>query len=227
MTKVKIKIFKAVDKPDLTKQIFLQHENRLARSNIKITSLSKEYLSSSDTILICAIDISNNEILGSIRIQFHNNINPLPLEAGIKTFDPTISTYIANLAKNHTVVESCGLWCVKGKVVRNLSIAFRLYTLSIALCRYLKIEYCLGFVPKHTLNSCIKAGFQFCEAYPEAFQYPSKKFSSYVLESHPLENNKLEKNTQVYSDSFNEDPNFTEIVNIDNTDYIIQHEILL
>lgn len=225
MIPIKIKVFKAIDNPDLTYQVFLKHEYRLAQSNIKLTSLSSEYSTDRDTILICAIDTSKNDILGSIRLQFHNNVNPLPLALGLKELDSTITSYIANIAKNCTVVESCGLWCVRGGDVKNLDLALRLDSLSIALCRYLKIEYCLGLVPKHTLKNCLKAGFQFCSSYPEPFKYPSKKFNSYILRSYPLNPQTLEASTREYSDRFNQNPNFTESLKVNDKGYLIQHEI--
>jgi len=222
---IKIKVFKAIDEPALTRQIFLKHKHRLAEYNVEVTSVSSEYENDPDTILICAINTLNNEILGSVRIQFHNNVNPLPLVTGLKELDSTITNYIESIAKDCTIAESCGVWCVKAEDVKNLNLSLRLYTLSIALCRYLQIEHCLALVPKHTLRNCLQAGFQFCTSYPEPFHYPSKRFDSYVLRAYPLNHQELKMSTREYSDSFNHKPNFTESLKTNNKTYLIQHEI--
>lgn len=228
MHKVIIKIFSPIDLPELAQDVFDAHLKRLRELDVVISSASNSWLYSPESICICAIDEPTNLILGAVRLQKYNKDKCLPMQDAISPFDSSINIYIDDLSQNGTVAEGCGLWCIKGtSVTREIQLPQKLYALSIAISKYLKIQYCVAIIPKYTMKAAINAGYQKCPSFPSPFAYPTNRFETYVIESNTAECKSPDSDVLNYMLKIHENPNFTEDLEAEGTTYCIKHEYCL
>lgn len=181
MIKIKIKVFRAVDEPDLCQQYLVGHREVLEVYGIsKITSNNDDWMLNPKVYVITAESTTDQELLCGIRVIKAGGTQSLPVESAIGKMDP----YIYELVKAHEINgagELCGLW--NSRKVAGKGLSFLLTRMGISILNQLGINTMFGICAELTLPMFKGVGFEIEESLGNkgTFYYPRADLLAYAL----------------------------------------------
>ncbi|MFT5513850.1 MAG: hypothetical protein ACI8SE_002261 [Bacteroidia bacterium] len=178
-TTFEIRSFRAVDHPDLCEEYVKGHVNVL--KDYGVTSVkSSDPTWTRNPYAYCIVAMRDNVMLGGIRIHKADGEHLLPMEVGVSSIDPTVSTEI----DNHTSSgcgEQCGLW--NSKTIRGYGISWILVNASIAFLPQLGVQKLYGLASDYSMFLFSPAGFEIQKQFGNKgdFNYPTEKYIARVV----------------------------------------------
>ncbi|MBI3521155.1 MAG: Rv1355c family protein [Bacteroidetes bacterium] len=178
---IKIKVFRAIDEPELCQQYLVGHREVLEVYGIsKITSNNDDWTLNPKVYVITAESISNKELLCGIRVIKVGGTQPLPVESAIGNLDKRIY----ELVKEHAIGgagELCGLW--NSRKVAGKGLSFLLTRMGISILNQLEINTMFGICAELTLPMFKGVGFEIEKTLGNngTFYYPRVDLLAYAL----------------------------------------------
>ena len=179
---IKIKVFRAVDEPELCQKYLKGHKEVLSiyYGITQITSDNPGWPDNPEVYVITAESASDHELLCGIRVNKVGGTQPLPVEVAIGKIDSRIHDLIKKYSKNGAG-ELCGLWNSRKVAGRGLS--FLLTRMGISILNQLEINTMFGICAELTLPMFKGVGFQIEESLGNrgAFHYPKSDLLAFSL----------------------------------------------
>ncbi|MGB0886760.1 MAG: GNAT family N-acetyltransferase [Vicingaceae bacterium] len=177
----KIFAFRAVDEPDLCNRYVKGHIKVLTDYGItNITSNNDTWIKNPYIYCIGLADVNNN-LLGGIRIQLADGINPLPVEEAIGYIDNNIYSMVDKYAIDGGVGELSGLWVDNS--LKGLGFGPHLVRASIASSNQLNFKTLIGICAGYSLKMFNQVGFMIDKSLGKKgdFPYPNEKYIAHVV----------------------------------------------
>lgn len=178
---IKIKVFRAIDAPDLCEQYLIGHREVLEVFGIsKITSNNDQWIKNPEVYVITAESQVTGELLCGIRVIKVGGTQPLPVETAIGKMD----SRIFDLVKAHSqkgAGELCGLW--NSRKVAGKGLSFLLTRMGISILNQLEINTMFGICAELTLPMFQNVGFEIDRSLGNngTFYYPRADLLAYAL----------------------------------------------
>lgn len=226
--KLKVFAYRAIDEPELCKEYLHGHKKVLIDHGIEnVTTNNDAWMNNPHVYCVVARELLTNELIGGVRIQIADGIQPLPVEVAIGEMDPTIHEKVDNYARNGGIGESCGLWISKS--VKGVGVSRYLMRASVASASQLNFGTMLGICAGYTLKLFGEIGFVIDRELGDKgnFPYPNEKYIAHVigiLNAITLETaNKTDKEVML---SFRKNPIQNRIEKNNNNISNIEYELL-
>jgi hypothetical protein len=187
---IKIKVYRAVDEPELCKQYLAGHRAVLEVYGIsKITSNNDNWICNPEVYVITAESIIDQELLCGIRVIKVGGTQALPVESAIGQLDPKIYELVKSNAETGAG-ELCGLW--NSRKVAGKGLSFLLTRMGISILNQLGINTMFGICAELTLPMFKGVGFEVEESLGNkgTFYYPREDLLAFALiikNTHTLE----------------------------------------
>lgn len=187
---IKIKVYRAVDEPELCKQYLAGHRSVLEVYGIsKITSNNDNWIYNPEVYVITAESIIDQELLCGIRVIKVGGTQDLPVESAIGRLDPKIHELVKSNSKTGAG-ELCGLW--NSRKVAGKGLSFLLTRMGISILNQLGINTMFGICAELTLPMFKGVGFEIEESLGNkgTFYYPREDLLAFALiikNTHTLE----------------------------------------
>jgi len=181
-SKYEIFAFRAVDEPDLCDKYIVGHIKVLTDFGVtNITSNNNTWRFNPHVYCLGLINPKTQELLGGIRIQLADGVNPLPVEDAIGYMDNTVYDMVKSYANNGGVGELSGLW-VDNKL-KGLGMGPYLVRASIASSNQLNFKTMTGICAKYSLQMFNNVGFVIDYSFGSngGFPYPNDKYITHVV----------------------------------------------
>jgi len=178
---IKIKIYRAVDEPELCRQYLIGHREVLEVYGIgKITSNNDEWVNNPKVYVISAESVITGELLCGIRVIKVGGTQPLPVETAIGRLDAGIFELIEKNSA-YGAGELCGLW--NSKKVAGKGLSYLLVRMGISVLNQLEINVMFGICAELTLPMFKGVGFEVEESLGDkgTFYYPKSDLLAYAL----------------------------------------------
>ncbi len=180
MLKVKFIAFHPVKNVELSERYLAGHKKVLQDYGItNITTNNRVWL---DMECVYAIVAENEEgeLVGGIRLQMADGVNPLPVEKAIGHMDARIHDVVKKYADNG-VGELCALW--NAKQVAGYGISVLLTMAGISIANQVKCSTLMGICGDYTLEMFQNVGFVVDNTLGIGgeFYYPKEDFIARVL----------------------------------------------
>jgi hypothetical protein len=179
---IKIKVFRAIDEPDLCAKYLKGHEEVLSiyYGIHKVTSNNPEWPDNPEVYVITAEAIDDGEILCGIRVNKVGGTQPLPVETAIGKIDPKIHDLIKSYGKKGAG-ELCGLW--NSRKVAGKGLSFLLTRMGISILNQLKVNTMFGICAELTLPMFKSVGFEIERSLGNhgEFHYPKADLLAFTL----------------------------------------------
>lgn len=180
MLKIRFKAFQPIFEPEMSERYILGHRNVLESYGItNITSNNRVWLEMRDVYAVVAID-ENDELVGGIRVQMADGVNPLPVEKAIGKMDARIHDVVKRYSENG-VGELSALW--NAKSVAGYGISVLLTRAGISITNQVKCGTLVGICGDYTLPMFKNVGFVIDNTLGinGEFYYPKEDFIARVL----------------------------------------------
>jgi hypothetical protein len=180
--KYRIFAFRAVDEPGLCMEYIDGHIKILTDFGVaNITSNNNTWINNPNIYCIGLMDDNTNELLGGIRIQLADGINPLPIEGAIGYMDSKIYDLVEHYAQNGGIGELSGLW-VDNKL-RGLGMGPYLVRASITSSNQLNFKTLTGICAKYSFQMFNNVGFVIDKSFGlnGGFPYPNEEYITHVV----------------------------------------------
>lgn len=178
----KIFAFRAVDEKELCNQYVAGHINVLTDYGItNITSNNDTWINNEHIYCIGLKEEKGGDLLGGIRIQLADGIEPLPVENAIGYLDNNIYSLVENYAINGKVGELSGLWV--NNRLKGLGFGPHLVRAAIASSNQLNFKTLIGICARYSLKMFNDVGFVIDESLGNQgnFHYPNKNYIAHVV----------------------------------------------
>lgn len=178
---IKIKIYRAIDEPELCRQYLVGHREVLEVYGItKITSNNDDWVSNPKVYVISAESTETNELLCGIRVIKVGGTQPLPVETAIGILDARIYDLVKNNSRDGAG-ELCGLW--NSRKVAGKGLSYLLVRMGISVLNQLEIHTMFGICAELTLPMFKAVGFEVEELLGNkgTFYYPKSDLLAYAL----------------------------------------------
>jgi len=174
--------YKAINELDTCLKFIEEHRNVLRDYNISnITTNTEEWMHNPNVYCVIAQDLSNNKIVGGLRIHISDGSSALPVELAIGRMDQRIHSVVENFRKNGGVAELCALW--NAKAIAGAGVSTLLVRAGIAVSNQLEIQTLMCICADYTLNMFQNAGFiaDHSLGLNGGFPYPNANYTARVL----------------------------------------------
>jgi hypothetical protein len=145
-----------------------------------ITSNNQSWFNNPHVYCYVAFD-KNKELVGGIRIQIANGLDPLPVEKAVGEMDGRIYDLIRHYAIEGGVGELCGLW--NSKSVKGVGISVVLVRAAISTINQLRFQTLAGICAGYSLQMFQNVGFVIDHRLGSNgdFQYPNENYIAHVV----------------------------------------------
>lgn len=183
--------FRAVDEPELCEQYIKGHIKILTDYGITNITSNNNAWTNNPNIYCLGLKNNKDELLGGIRIQLANGIQPLPIEDAIGYLDKSIYKIINYYAENGGIGELSGLWV--DNRLKGLGIGWYMVRAAIASSNQLGFKTMIGICGDVTLRMFNNVGFRTERKLGEngQFYYPNEELIAHavgILDAITLEN---------------------------------------
>jgi hypothetical protein len=179
---IKIKVFRAVDEPELCQRYLTGHREVLSiyYGITQITSDNPEWPNNPEVYVITAESAYDHELLCGIRVNKVGGTQPLPVEVAIGKLDPGIYDLVKEHAANGAG-ELCGLW--NSRKVAGQGLSFLLTRMGISILNQLEINTMFGICAELTLPMFEGVGFEIEKSLGNngSFNYPKSDLLAFSL----------------------------------------------
>lgn len=176
---LKFRAFRAVNEYETSRLYLNGHVKVLHDYGIQnITSSNASWMSNPN--VYCVIAELDGEIIGGIRVQIADGINPLPVELAVGDMDKRIYEKVKAFAKEGAG-ELCGLW--NAKKVAGMGVSMLLVRAGISIINQLNFKTLMGICGDYTLEMFNKVGFVIDKSLGNngEFVYPKSDLIARVL----------------------------------------------
>lgn len=176
-----IKAFRAVEESQLCELYLKGHTKVLNDFGIaNITSNNNLWINNPDIYCLMAQD-ETTEMMGGIRIQLANGVQPLPVEKAIGHMDSKIYDLVEHYALNGGIGELSGLWI--DNRLRGLGIGVYMVRAAIASADQLNFKTMTGICGDVTLNMFNNVGFKVEKSIGKngQFNYPNDELIAHLV----------------------------------------------
>jgi hypothetical protein len=178
--KLIFRAFKATENPELCEKYLEGHVQVLINYGItNITSNNKDWMKW-DTVYCVIAQTEDGRVVGGVRTQIADGINPLPVEKAIGRMDPTIHDIVKQYLEGG-VGELCALW--NAKEVAGMGLSIMLVRAGISTLNQIKCNTLMGICADYTLKMFRKVGFVVDTNLGDGgeFVYPNENYVARVL----------------------------------------------
>ncbi len=182
-----LRAFRAIDEEDSCYEFADGHRKVLEGFNLgNISTNNVSWAYNPNVYVIMAHERATGDLLGGIRIQIADGINPLPVEDAVAHFDPNIHEMVSHYGISGGTSELCGLWNSRTKAP-NMGVTLNLVVAGMALCNQLPITSIFTIVAAHTLKLARQMGYRVETSLGNngEFIYPNSNFVARVLSMNP------------------------------------------
>ncbi|MBO6516432.1 MAG: hypothetical protein JJ975_07760 [Bacteroidia bacterium] len=180
-----VKLFYAINEPDLCREYLRQHRKVLEDYGIKNVSSNKDTWMHNPHVL-CAVIVepATGEMVGGVRVQRASKDFDLPIEKAIGRLDYKLLIDINKHAPK-VVAELCGLWT--SNKVRGYGLSTPLTRFGIHMLQKIDTNWCLCLCAQYTKYLVKRHGFQEDERYGKKgkFDYPDDRYIASVMSLTP------------------------------------------
>jgi len=178
--KLKFRAFKATDNPELCEKYLEGHVQVLVHYGItNITTNNKDWMRW-DTVYCVIAEKEDGTVVGGVRTQIADGVNPLPVEKAIGKMDPNIHNIVREYL-TEGVGELCALW--NAKEVAGMGLSIMLVRAGISTLNQISCKTLMGICADYTLKMFRKVGFVVDTSLGEGgeFVYPNENYVARVL----------------------------------------------
>jgi hypothetical protein len=179
---IKIKVFRAIDEPELCQKYLKGHKEVLSvyYGITPITSDNPGWPDNPEVYVITAESVIDQELLCGIRVNKVGGTQPLPVEVAIGKLDDRIHKLVED-HKERGAGELCGLW--NSRKVAGMGLSFLLTRMGISILNQLNINTMFGICAELTLPMFKGVGFEIEESLGNkgAFNYPRSDLLAFSL----------------------------------------------
>jgi|GEM_PF-5651840 len=176
-----LRVYRAIDEPEMALQFsdaFVEHYN--SKGIDPVSSLNTSWLKNPHSYVIACY--KDNRPVAGARLQLSNPDFDFSLTTALSSQGIDSREFITNIDRgNHA--EACGLWI--SKQYKGLGLMQFLCGSLLSLGQRLGLDKVYAICPRHTLDSLRRLGYvlKFNGRKVFEFNYPSKDFTSYFVES--------------------------------------------
>ena len=125
--------------------------------------------------------MSDNKVVGGIRVQVSDEETPLPVELAVGKMDPAIYQIVKKFRNHGGIGELCALW--NARRVAGVGISLLLIRAGIAAAGQLKIATLISICADYTLKMFQQVGFIVNNTLGVngSFPYPNATYTARVL----------------------------------------------
>lgn len=193
-SKVYLKIYSAVDSPDIASVYEREHKKVLGVFGVDDVHVCQSYtwLQNPETYLIVA-ETKSGDLLGGIALVKSSPTSQLPMVKVVQKLCPQFNEFI-RVTDSLSIAEVAGFWVAKSANGQDVSKA--LSTALIGVSFKLGISYLVAFVNQYAREVAREFGFMKMEAFGKngTFAYPNETYQSslilldaqLLISTHPL-----------------------------------------
>lgn len=178
--KLIFRAFKATENRELCEKYLHGHIQVLINYGItNITTNNADWMNW-DSVYCVIAETEDGTVVGGVRTQIADGINPLPVEKAIGKMDPKIHEIVDEYRKDG-VGELCALW--NAKEVAGMGISIMLVRAGISTLNQVKCNTLMGICADYTLKMFRKVGFVVDNNLGNngEFVYPNENYIARVL----------------------------------------------
>ena len=179
---LKFRAFRAVNDLDTCMKFVEEHRNVLKDYGItNITTNNDVWMHNPNMYCIVAECVTDNKVVGGIRIQISDEETPLPVELAVGKMDPMIYRIVKNFRNHGGIGELCALW--NARRVAGVGISLLLIRAGIAAAGQLKVATLISICADYTLKMFQRVGFIVDNTLGVngSFPYPNATYTARVL----------------------------------------------
>jgi hypothetical protein len=178
--KLRFRAFKATENPELCEKYLDGHVSVLVNYGItNITTNNRDWMKW-DTVYCVIAEKEDGTVVGGVRTQVADGVNPLPVEKAIGKMDPNIHEIVKQYLQEG-VGELCALW--NAKEVAGMGLSIMLVRAGISTLNQINCRTLMGICADYTLKMFRKVGFVVDTSLGEGgeFTYPNENYVARVL----------------------------------------------
>lgn len=177
----RVRVYRAVDDPALCIEYMQGHIKVLTDFGIENITSNNAWTQNPYMYCVVAERISDNKLVGGIRVQVADGITPLPVELAIGKMDDRIHERVMHYATNGGVGELCGLWVDNS--LKGVGMSYYLVRAAIASSHQLNFKTMIGICAGYTLKMFQDVGFTIDHQLGDEgnFTYPNDNYIAHVV----------------------------------------------
>ena len=178
--KITFRAFKATHEPETCEKYLKGHVTVLQDYGITNITSNNNLWMNMDCVYGVVAEDENGEMVGGIRVQIADGINPLPVEKAVGYMDPSLYDIVKEYLPEG-VGELCGLW--NSKSIAGMGISILLVRAGISITNQLTCKTLMGICAGYTLKMFKKVGFVIDNTLGKGgeFVYPNENYIAWVL----------------------------------------------
>lgn len=179
---LRFRAFRAINDLDTCMKFVEEHRNVLKDYGItNITTNNDVWMYNPNVYCIIAECMSDNKVVGGIRVQVSDEETPLPVELAVGKMDPAIYQIVKKFRNHGGIGELCALW--NARRVAGVGISLLLIRAGIAAAGQLKIATLISICADYTLKMFQQVGFIVNNTLGVngSFPYPNATYTARVL----------------------------------------------
>ncbi|MES2829941.1 MAG: hypothetical protein V4687_17420 [Bacteroidota bacterium] len=178
--KITFRAFKATHDPETCEKYIRGHVSVLQDYGITNITSNNNLWMFMDCVYGVVAEDENGELVGGIRIQIADGINPLPVEKAVGYMDPSLYDMVKKFIPEG-VGELCGLW--NAKSIAGMGISVLLTRAGISITSQLTCKTLMGICAGYTLKMFNRVGFVIDNSLGKGgeFVYPNENYIAWVL----------------------------------------------
>lgn len=180
--RLKVTGFRAIEKPESCELYLQGHIKVLSDYGIEnITSNNNLWTQNPDIYCLIVQEVNTDLMVGGIRIQIANGVQPLPVEEAVGHMDNRIYKIVEKYALNGGIAELSGLWIDNS--LRGLGVGVYLVRAAIASAKQLNFKTMTGICGDVTLKMFNNVGFVVDKSIGNngKFYYPNEELIAHLV----------------------------------------------
>lgn len=180
MLALKLRAFQAIKDQKLSERFLEGHRQVLRDYGITNITTNTDNWMFNPSIYAVVAENEEGELVGGIRVQMANGVNPLPVEKAIGHMDPRIYDVIRKYS-DEGVGELNALW--NAKSVAGYGISLLMTRAGISIVNQVNCNILVGICADYTLKMFRKVGFVVDDSLGDHgnFVYPNENYIARVL----------------------------------------------
>jgi hypothetical protein len=180
MLHVRARVFRAIDDVEACRRYAIHHHEVLTGFDLaNVTSLTRDWTSDANIVVVLLEDESDASPLGGIRLERLTPDQPLPIERALSRLDRRVHELVQSA--DGPVAELCGLW--SSPRLRGTGMGKLLTRMGVYVAATRGIETLFGICDERSLPANFEIGFvvEHRLAQRGAFRYPRPDLTAYAL----------------------------------------------
>ncbi len=153
MLNLELLTFRAIDAPETCMQFTKRHHAVLREFGVTLLNENEDWIENPNIYVVSLVNKEDKTILGGCKLQMYDGVNPLPLEAVAKKYDPGILKYC-----EMGVGEACSLFL--DPVIRSKEHIDLIANKIIEVGRSISIQKILALFSPKSITMGYRMGFE-------------------------------------------------------------------